>query len=305
VLILLNWTSAATLAAALQGVTSIIDSHILSKRMPGLQVFLLLSGMALFIAGLVVLFIFPFPASVSLLPTLAAIAGAVIRTIGLVITFYNLQREEVSRVIPIIFTYPVFVAIFAIPMLGESLRYLQWLAIIIVVAGAVIISAEKSPSLAHGSLSKPFLLLFMASLLYALADIFTKYCLAYLSLWNVYCIALFSVSTVFFIMSLRTRTVKQLADIEQKSLTLGLFGGNQILALSAALLQFWAISTGPVSLVSTIIGTRPVFVAIFSIILSLILPGFLIKKSSGTRVTVLRLFSILMIVGGISIIYLT
>ena len=93
--------------------------------------------------------------------------------------------------------------------------------------------------------------------------------------------------------------------MKQKSLTLGLFGGNQILALSAAIFQFWAISTGPVSLVSTIIGTRPVFVAIFSIILSFVLPGFLIKKSTGAKVTVLRFISILMIVVGISIIYLT
>ena len=89
----MNWTSAATLAAALQAVTSIIDSHILSKRMPGLQVFLLLSGITLFTAGLLVSLIYPFPASVSLLPTLAAIAGALIRTVGLVITFYNAKQK--------------------------------------------------------------------------------------------------------------------------------------------------------------------------------------------------------------------
>jgi len=300
-----NWPSTAILAAAILGVTNIFDSHILSRRMPGLHPFLLLSGTMLLIVGLLVLFLFPFPTTVNILPILVAIIAGVIRATGLIITFYNLQREEVSRVIPITFTYPVFVAIFAIPILGESLHYLQWLAIIIVVAGAVIISAEKSPSVTTGSLSKPFLLLFIASLLYALADTFTKYTLAYFSFWNVYSIALFSVSAVFFIMSIRPRTVKQLIDMEQRNLTIGLLTISQILALSGTLLQFWAIARGPVSLVSTLIGTRPVFVVIFSIILSFVLPGFLIKKSSGTRVTVLRFISILMIVGGISIIYLT
>jgi drug/metabolite transporter (DMT)-like permease len=304
VLIFLNWTSTAILSAAIQGAVSIIDSHLISKRMPGLQSFLLPVGIILLIFGLIVFYLFPLPEGTDILPILVAIAAGLLRTAGVVITLYNLTREEVSRVIPITYTYPVFVAIIAIPLLGESLGYLQWLAIIIVVAGAIIVSAEKSPSGTTSSLSSPFLLLFVASLLFALSDIFTKYVLAYISFWNVYSLAAFGVSVSFLIISIRPGPIKQLRDMKRRSSAMALLIFDEMLALLGAVLQFWAMARGPVSLVSTIAGTRPVFVAIYSIILSFVLPGFLIKGGASDAMA-LRLTAIAMIVGGVSIIYLT
>jgi drug/metabolite transporter (DMT)-like permease len=299
-----NWTSTAILSAATQGVVSIIDSHLLSKRMPGLQSFLLPVGMVLLIFGLIVFCLFPLPEGIDRLPILVAIAAGILRTAGVVITLYNLTREEVSRVIPITYTYPVFVAIIAIPLLGESLGYLQWLAIIIVVAGAIIVSIEKSPSGTTGSLSRPFLLLFVASLFFALSDILAKYSLAYISFWNLYSLVIFGMSVIFLIISVRPGTIKQLRDMKRKNSAMAWLVFDEILALLGAVLQFWAMARGPVSLVSTITGTRPVFVAIYSIILSFVLPGFLIKRGT-SEVMALRLTAIAMIVGGVSIIYLT
>lgn len=51
-------------------------------------------------------------------------------------------------------------------------------------------------------------------------------------------------------------------------------------------------------------GTRPVLVAVFSMLLSLVLPGFLMELP-GRRTMVLRLAAILLIVGGLSIISLS
>jgi len=299
-----NWTSTAILSAATYGIVSIIDSHLLSKRMPSLQSFLLPVGMILLVFGLIVLYFFPIPEGTAALPIWIAVAAGITRCAGIIITLYNLRREEVSRVIPITYTYPVFVAIIAIPLLGESLGYLQWLAIIIVVAGAIIVSAEKSPSGTTGSLSRPFLLLFVASLFFALADIFAKYALAYMSFWSVYSLAIFGVSAVFLIISIRSGTIKQLRDMKRRNSAMALLVFDEILALLGSVLQFWAMARGPVSLVSTITGTRPVFVVIYSIILSFVLPGFLIKRGT-SDVMALRLTAIAMIVGGVSIIYLT
>lgn len=272
--------------------------------MPGLKSFLLPVGIILLIFGLIVFYLFPLPEGIDRLPILVAIAAGILRTAGVVITLYNLKKEEVSRVIPITYTYPVFVAIIAVPLLGESLGYLQWLAIIIVVAGAIIVSTEKSPSGTTGSLSRPFLLLFVASLFFALADILSKYSLAYISFWNLYSLAIFGMSVVFLIISTRPGTIKQLRDMKRRNSAMALLVFDEILALLGAVLQFWAMARGPVSLVSTITGTRPVFVAIYSIILSFVLPGFLIRRGT-SEVMTLRLTAIAMIVGGVSIIYLT
>jgi hypothetical protein len=59
-----------------------------------------------------------------------------------------------------------------------------------------------------------------------------------------------------------------------------------------------------VSLVSTVVSSRPIFVVIFALILSRVSPMFL-QWQPGKAMLVLRLIAITMIVGGIAIIYLT
>ena len=78
---------------------------------------------------------------------------------------------------------------------------------------------------------------------------------------------------------------------------------NETLALVGAVLSFWAIERGPVSMVSAIIGTRPIFVFIFTIILSRVSPMFL--EGHWTRaILALRLSAIIMIITGVAIIHL-
>jgi len=59
-----------------------------------------------------------------------------------------------------------------------------------------------------------------------------------------------------------------------------------------------------VSLVSTILSSRPIFVVMFAFILSRILPTFL-EWQPGKGMLALRLIATVMIVGGITIIYLS
>ena len=180
----MNWTSVAILSAAILGMVSIFDSHLVSKRMTSLRAFLLPVGIILLIYASFLLYLFPLPEGTGIWPILAALASGILRGIAAGIMLYTLKKEDVSRVIPVAHTFPIFVAIMAVPLLGEVLGYLEWLAIIIVVAGAVMISTEKSPSGSTSRLSRPFLLLFISSLLFAVANIASKYSLSYISFWN-------------------------------------------------------------------------------------------------------------------------
>ena len=67
--------------------------------------------------------------------------------------------------------------------------------------------------------------------------------------------------------------------------------------LIGATLLFASLENGPVSLVSTIAGTRPVFVFVYALLLSYILPRFL-QEQLTRRVFALKSVSIAMIVGG-------
>jgi len=300
----LNWTSIAVLSAVIIAWVNIVDGHLLSKRLPGLRTFLLPLGIIHLIYGLLLFYLFPLPEGVSPGTLLVAVASGIFRTAAIIIMLYYLKREEVSRVVPVVFTYPIFVAIIAVLLLGETLGYLQWLAVIIVVAGAVTLSVRQSPFGSTTRLDKSFLLLLGASLLFALADIASKYALAYISFWNMTCLTVFCLSGIFLLVSLRPEVLRQLTGMERRNSTLGLIAFNETLAPVASVLSFLALQTGPVSLVSTIIGSRPIFVLIFALVLSRFFPDFLVWQARRWMLA-LRLMATAMIVSGIAIIYLS
>jgi len=302
VLILVNWVNTAILSAAFMAGVNILDSHLVSKRMPSLRAFLLPVSAVHLIYAFLLFTLFPLPEGTDTWPVLAAVVSGVLRTAAAIIMLDSLKREEVSRVVPIVYAYPIFVAIMAVPLLGESLGWLEWLAIVIVVSGAVMVSMGQSPSgsiVWHGKL----LLLFGCGLLFAMADIASKYALAYISFWNMFCISAFCMSSIFLLVSIRPGIIRQLISMEQKSSAIGLLVLDETLVVIGIVLSFWALERGPVSLVATIAGSRPMFVLIFTIVLSRLLPTFL-KWHFSKRMLALRLVATAMVVGGITIIQL-
>jgi len=300
-----NWFSLAILSAIAFGMVGIIDSHLLTKRMPGLREYLLLTSPFLLVYSLVFFSLFPLAQGTGVWTVMVAIAANILRTGGIVIMLYTMKKEEVSQVIPVVYTYPVFVAIMAVPLLGEALYYLEWLAIIVVVAGAILVSFRQSSSGSVVWRVKPLLILFGSSLLMAMSDITSKYALSYISSWNMFWISGFCMSGIFILTSLRPHILRQLANMKQKGSTMAWITFNETLVPITILLMFLALKTGPVSLVSTIIGgSRPVFVLVFAFIFNRIFPGF-IEWHADRGMLVLRFIAIAMIVGGITVIQLS
>ena len=299
-----NWVNLAVLGAVALGIVNVVDSHLLSRRMPSFRAFLLLLGIGMLVSGLVIFYLYPLPENVGTWPMVVAVASAVFRLTSLTIMIYTLRTEEVSRVVPVFHIYPVFVAIIAVPLLQEVLSSLQWLAIVIVVAGAVMVSAKQNQGGAITWMGKLFPLLFSAGLLMAIADVASKYALDFISFWNMYWINALCMAGIFLLVSLRPRIIKELINMRRRSSSIGLLVLNEMLAVVGILFVFRAMENGPVSLVSTITGSRPIFVLIFVLILNRFRSGFLIEGQSGKGTLALRVIATAMIVGGIAIIYL-
>ena len=299
----MNWANIALLSAAIMGVVNIIDSHLLSKRIPVLRVFLLPAAIMHLIYGSILFILFPLPEDIGILPIIIAIVSGLIRTGAVLIMLNTLKKEEVAKVIPVSYTSPIFVAIMAVPLLGESLQLLQWLAIIIVVMGALMVSLQQTPSGNTRLPVKLLLSLFCASILFAIADIMGKYTLAYISAWNMFWLTTFCMCSIFLAISVRPRFIKMLVDMKQRNSALGILVFNETLAPMGIALSFWALKQGPVSLVSTITGSRPMFVVIFAFIVSRLWPAF-VEWQSGRGILVLRLCATAMIIGGITLIHL-
>jgi drug/metabolite transporter (DMT)-like permease len=300
----MDWVSIAILGTIILGLVNIFDSHLIAKRMPSLRAYLLPVSIVIFIYSLITFCLFPLPEGVDTWPLVVAIASGILRATSVAILLYILKTEEVSWAIPLFHTYPVFVAIVAVPLLGETLGYLHWLAIIIVVTGAVIISAKRSPGGSNTWLGRSFFLLLAAGLLMAIADVASKYALGYISFWNMYWIGSFCLSGIYLLVTLRPSIFRELGSMPWRRPAMALIVVNETLAMIGIVLVFWAMESGPVSLVSTIAGSRPIFVFMLALILNSILPNFLLDRKSDRYALAIRLIATAMIAGGIAIIYL-
>ena len=209
----MSWADSAVLSAALLAAVNVVDSHLLTKRMPGLQVFLLAAAIIALVYGAIALIVMPLPQHIGAGPIMTATASSFLRGAAVILFLYVLQTEEVSRVMPVVNINPVFVAILAVPILDETLILLEWLAIFITVAGAIIISIKPGVHSLRDWLGKPILMPFLASLLMAGANLTSKQALDDISFWNMYAIGSIGMASVFMLFSLRPRVINEVYQL--------------------------------------------------------------------------------------------
>ena len=138
---------------------NITDSHILSKKIPSVWSYLLTMGISQLVSACFVFAFFPFSAAADITHILGAFGGGLANAFALVILFNCLQKGEVSRVIPVTSSFPIFVALLSMPLLGEMLNFWEWLAVLLTVAGAVLISLQRDGRRAENQTAKVFLVI--------------------------------------------------------------------------------------------------------------------------------------------------
>ena len=282
---------------------SIFDSYILSRRLPTLNSYLLLLGIFHGTAAIVIWLFQPFPADVQVLPLLAALGSGILSGTSTIITLNVVRSGEISRIIPVVSISPIFVALFAVPLLGEVLNFRDWSGILLTVTGAILISTQKSSIDKKVIIIKSFYALVLASLLYALSSIVTKYALESLSFWNLYSANAFCMAILFIIFSARPSTFRQIRVLPRRNMVLISVVIAESAIVVAVILSNLAIQKGPVSLVSTVISIRPAFVFLFTLILSRFFPGMLNEKLT-RGIALLKFIAIAMVVGGVALLTL-
>ena len=298
------WIITALAAAVVVSIANIIDSHLLTKKMPSLVSFLIPMGLTQLIAAGILLAVFPFPVNAGVLHILAIIGAASLNACCSIIVLNTLRKSEVSRVIPIISTGPIFVALLSIPLLSATLGYWQWLAVIMTVTGAILISLQRNRGDGKTKLHKSFFLLLLSALVGAIASIGFKYGLKTIPFWNTYGITGICTGTIVLTYSLRKTNLLELKNLPQRTQKIGLVVGDQCIGIVSAILAFKAMGLGPVSLVNALLNTRPVFVFIFSLVLSRFLPK-IVNEPLHKNTALLKFTAIAIMTAGIVIISLS
>ncbi len=292
------WMFLALLNAAAYAGIAVIDKRLIDRYMPNMSVFYVCIGTAVLLSGFVFLAVGGLPHGAHIDRVLVAGVSGLAWGFALALLFLGYKLKEVSRASAMVFTFPVFVAIFAMVFLGEKLIPLQWGAIGAVVAGATLISMTGPAGTGRTRFTKILPVLLGASLMIATGHATAKYALEELSVAFVGSLHFFGQAAVLLFFW-RRRTLSQIRQIlSHKQAVALLLVSEGVLTPIALVSLIFATKLGPVSLVATLTSTQPIFVFLYTAILSM--PGLRLMNESLNRGTlVLKLISVVMIVAGI------
>lgn len=299
----MTWVIASLLGAAVAGMNSILDKMVLVRYIRSPLTLPCLLGLIVTIVAVILIPILTWPADVVVSAVIWGCVSGLLLGVGSVVVFHVLYRQEVSRTSPILNTHPIITAILAVVFLGEHLSVYHWIGIALTVSGAILLSLRKRQDYTGIILHPSLYILLFAGILFAIASIANKIAIEDLSILQAHAVRSLGLGIGLLAFTLRPSSVDEILQlVRQKSLGLGIVLTNVLVLVSFVMIVTnWALSLGPVSLVSTIISTRSLFVVIYSTTLSLRFGGIL-KEQISLPVVSVKLFSAALIVAGVSVI---
>mgnify|MGYP003977615603 CR=1 FL=1 len=260
----LSWVLPAIASPFIYALVSIGDKWILSTLKLRIESFNLFVGGTQLIIAFAILMILGIP-DAPFESIAAALGGGMIWGLALILLFWTLRTEQIGRVVPVSQTSPVFAAILGVVFLGEHLEWWGWLAVALVVAGAAIVSADPQQILS-GGFKKIYLWVVLAAALIGVAQVLLKVSSDDLGVWHNMSIRGTGLFLTLALPVLRPSVAKDLVVFITKRKTaipvlitegIGPIFGNGFLLL--------ALANGPVSLVSALLGTRPIFILLITL----------------------------------------
>ena len=212
-----------------------------------------------------------------------------------------MQRGEATRVSAIFFSQPIYSSLIGVFFFNESLTILKWAGIAIIVIGAILSSLGGESHKKEVKIAYLFALL--SAVFSSIGNSISKFAMMNMPSLTVNCIAFYS-SIPLYIFLLKSPSVRSeiLGAFKNTRLLLqfgirGIFGYMGIIAFMASL------SSGPISLVTALSGTQPIFVLILSLVASALFPR-LIHEEFGKGVLGTKLLALLLTVIGILLVSL-
>ena len=297
------WILASLANPLIFSIVTLFDKRVLSGFGMPLPSFNLFVGGSQGLFGAIVL-VSSFPSGVEFEIVIRAWSIGVLQGISLILMFWMLKREDPSRVIPAMQTTPIYVALLAWAIFGESLGVLQWIAVFLAVSGSVLASVRIGARSTNGKVGfQPvFLLLAVAAALMASSQLVTKSIIDDLSTLHIVSIRGTGLFTVMWVVFARPTAVRGLGHfLMQPRRAPWLILAEGIMPFTGHLLITFAIGRGPIALVSALGGARPIFVFSLSALGAWLAPGLIYEKFTRADI-ILKLASATMVVAAVVII---
>lgn len=295
----MNWFLAIIFATLLFSLVNILDKFLCSQKFKNNYAFAIATN---FFAWIFLIWLVPFINFSNSFgwPLIIALISGLVYLAMWIFFWKALENSEVSRVTAIFNIRPIFTSFLSIIFLGELLSAGKWLAILLIVSGAMICSWEKINDHQEG-FNKVYLLIVLSALAAAAGDILSKFALVKI---NPYAVYIWSAVVVIPLMFTFLANQKVRAELrlnlkdKQSLLALTLRG---FISVAAVCFFYLALATGPASLVIPVGASAAILVFLFSVIISFFWPKF-IKENITSQILFQKAIAIVLIVSGVVLI---
>ena len=262
------WALVALASTVCFAGVSILDKYVLDRRLPSVVSFYAWITVNHIVYVVILLGVTGIPWDGPADKLLIAFLSGLSLGAGFLCFFLGLKLEEASRAIAVTQVFPVYVALLAVAFLGESLNPVQWVALLLIVIGAMQVSLRGGSGHMLPRLSRGLPFLLVAGIGEGVGFFAVKYAMEGLSLWTVMAFQQMGLLLAFGLFS-RPRAWRELAQaLRNRKFLLLMVSGEGALPFMSISLSLWAVSLGPVSLVAAMLATRPLAVFVGSSILS-------------------------------------
>lgn len=283
----MSWILFSLLAAFGWAIVNVLDKFIVTKLVKNPMMSVLIITILSLIVGAIVLAFHYKPLTPTLL--LCVFVTAVFYLLTNVFYFKAAQQEEISRLVPLFYLATVFIGLISALTLGEIFSPLQYLGVLLLVAGAILVSV-RGLNLKFG---KAFWFMILSTLSISIYTILTKYLLNYEDYWTVFGysrIGVFvaGIPLLYWHYSDFVRTTRK---------AIGAITFSESLNLVALFCFTIAMAQGFVTLANALASLQPLFLLAFTVLLSLFYPRIL-KEEMGKGTVAQKLVAILMMFAG-------
>ena len=295
----MEWMVFAAASAFTFALVSVLDKILISDHVGSGKIFVAGVGGAQVLLGIATLPLATFSGFDASVITVALLSGVFSGTY-LIGMFIIMESQDVSRVVPVVSTYPIFVAFLAFLFLDEHVSIFAWACVIVTVVGAAMVSlAPKSINSTEGVGILALLFLLLASMSFGLSQFLSKTIAEEMTMWTQYSLRAFgggiTCGLLIFLPGVRQGLVTLFTNFK----TMMIFSITEIVLVFFAILFFFlSVYSGEIYLTATVMATRPLFVFGLTLLLSIPMIG-LFKESVRGKAMATRATGIVLTVGGV------
>lgn len=290
----MNWIFLSLLAPLFWASSNFVDKYILGKYTKGIFDFVFFSTITSWLF-FTVIFLFAGTPELSVYSLIPIATGMIlIYSYG----FYGkaLEQGDTSSLVILFKLIPVVTVILAFAFLGQTLSSNELIGFVIVLAGATIISFEKT----KGIFIKGFVMILIAILMWSVMTLLIDYGLTKMSFWDYFILDNFGSAlaglTMFIIPSVRRQVIEGI-----KTARIGkyiCFSWNNVLDFFGQMSIKKALAIAPsAGLVTVVMQVQSFYAIIIGVLLTLLIPNIIKEDISKNTLVKKILGAVIMFFG--------